>query len=340
MEITRKFRFQVLAVALAAALLACAAPKVELERFEYSRLCMGVEARIVLHAADRARAERAAEAAFARLAALDASLSDWNPASELSQAVAEAAETPVAVSPDLEEVIARSLDMARRTDGAFDPTIGPLSELWRAARESKRMPTDAEIAAARARTGCQYVALDRNAHTLHLAHGGMRLDFGGIAKGYACDQAIAVIAHLGIESALVEVGGDLACSGPPPGHEGWRIDLEANGQAILVVQRAVSISGDREQWVEIGGRRFSHVIDPATGLGLENRARAIVIGPNGATCDALATAVSVRGAEAGLELARRFLAFDVRLEETRSDARVVRDTPGFVRFLEKKPEGP
>jgi thiamine biosynthesis lipoprotein len=335
MGITRNIKFQVSALALAAGLSACASTSVELERFEYSRLCMGVEARIVLHAANKASAERAADAAFARLAALDAALSDWNPQSELSRAVAGAAAAPVKISADLEKVLARALDVSRRTDGAFDPTLGPLTELWRAARTSKVMPTDAEIAAARARTGVQHVVLDTNAHTLRLAQSGMRLDFGGIAKGYACEQAVNAIAQLGIDSALVGMGGDYVCSAPPPDREGWRIALEKDGPAILLAQRAVSISGDSEQFVEIGGRRFSHVIDPKTGLGLENHARVIVIGPNGATCDALATALSVRGGEAALELARRFIPVEVRLEETQAGSRVVRDTPGFAGFLEK-----
>lgn len=315
---------------------ACATSKIGLERFEFSRLCMGVEARIVLHATDRASAERSAETVFEELARLDRVLSDWSEDSELSRVVAQAADRAVHVSDDLFLLLQRSLEIARRTDGAFDPTVAPLVALWREARRTRSLPSEVALDEARSRVGFRLVELDLDARTVHFTRSGMRLDFGAIAKGFACQRAIEILTRKGIESALVEMGGDLVCSAAPPGRPGWRIDLENGGESLIVTHRAVSTSGDREQWIEIGGRRYSHVLDPKTGLGLESQARAIVIASDGALSDALATAISVTGGEAGLALTDRFDDVDARLDESLASVRVERSTQRFARFSTKK----
>lgn len=325
-----------LGLSLFAGVIGCQAPRVAPERFEYARLAMGMEARIVLHAPDRPSAESAAEAAFATLAALDRVLSDWNHASELSRVVRTAAEAPVPISADLCDVTRRALELARATDGAFDPTLGPVVGLWRAARRDGRLPSGPEIEAARARTGWRGVRLDVEARTLFLARPDMRLDFGAIGKGYACQRALAVLTARGIESALVELGGDLACSAPPPGRDGWAIELGPNpgastGERLIVSHVAVSTSGDREQSIEIDGRRHSHVVDPSTGLGLTNRARVVVIAADGATADALSTALAVKGGAAALDLARA-TGVEALVEEVFDGERRVLSTPGFDRL--------
>ncbi|MDZ4772196.1 MAG: FAD:protein FMN transferase [Planctomycetota bacterium] len=320
---------------IAVFLAACSTTRIGVERFEFSRLCMGVEARIVLHAADRASAERSAELVFEELARLDHVLSDWNPDSELSRAVAQAADAPVHVSNDLFDVLKRALDIARITDGAFDPTIAPLVALWREARRTQRLPSVIEVDEARSRVGFQLVELDAQARTVHFARRNVRLDFGAIAKGFACQRAIEILTRDGIESALVEMGGDLVCSAAPPGRTGWRIDLESDDGELVVAHRAVSTSGDREQRIESAGRRYSHVIDSKTGLGLESQARAVVIASDGALADALATAISVTGGEAGLALASLFEDVDAHLEESHARVRFGRSTAGFARFLAK-----
>lgn len=296
---------------------------------------MGVEARIVLHAADRAHAERAVEAAFGAIARLESVMSDWSATSELAHVVATAADGPIPVSDDFFDVLERALDISRRTEGAFDPTVAPLVRLWRSARATQCLPSAAQIRAARARVGIERLELDPRARTVRFTEPGVELDFGAIGKGYACQRALEVLTRAGIESALVEMGGDLVCSKAPPGRAGWRIDLESEGLSLIVAHRAVSTSGDREQWVEIGGRRYSHVLDPRTGFGLETRARAIVVASDGAVSDAVATAISVRGGADGIALAARFPDLEARLEETDAGERVVRSTNGFARFLEK-----
>jgi thiamine biosynthesis lipoprotein len=135
----------------------------------------------------------------------------------------------------------------------------------------------------------------------------MQLDLGGVAKGYACDEAQRVLRENGVTLALFEAGGDIAVSGAPPGERGWQVDIAAGTSGRLtLVHAAVSSSGDTEQYVEIGGRRYSHIVDPRTGLGLTDRVAVTVVAPRGITSDSLATAISVLGRVAGMRLAAGF----------------------------------
>ncbi|MCW5941776.1 MAG: FAD:protein FMN transferase [Fimbriimonadaceae bacterium] len=273
-------------------------------RFEYSRVSMGVRVNVTLYAQDEALAERAAVAAFERFDALEAIFSDYRPDSEAMKLCDRAIEAPVAASEDLVRVLRRSLELAKRSDGAFDPTVGPLVRLWREARKTGRLPGAAAIEAARAQTGWQYVRVDGN--RVSIAKRGLRLDFGGVAKGDACDQALAAITERGVRRAMVEAGGDIALSDPPPGTKGWRIAiLGRDGPPEVLANTAISTSGDAAQFVEIDGVRYSHIVDPRTGIGMTNRLQATVIAPRGLTTDPLATAVCVLGEEAGSALARR-----------------------------------
>lgn len=261
---------------------------------------MGMEARIVLHAPDRDAAERAAALAFARIAELDRALSDYRKDSELVRLDATAGGAAVPVSDDLFRVLGRALDLARETDGAFDPTAGPFVRLWREARRAGRTPEPAALRNAAAHVGWRHVRLDTAARTVRLALPDMALDLGGIAKGYAVDEALAVLRSRGVHRALVELGGEIAAGLPPPGQEGWRVevaDAEPEGRWVLLREAAISSSGDAAQFVEADGVRHSHVLDPRTGLALTHRATATVVAPDAFTADALATAVTVLDAE-------------------------------------------
>ncbi|MBL8863915.1 MAG: FAD:protein FMN transferase [Planctomycetes bacterium] len=269
-------------------LIGCAAPRTAERRFEFSRLAMGVEARIVLFAADEQAAVRAAQAAFAEIARLEAAFSDWRDDSELSQLAERAGCGPVPVSQDLFDVLWRAREVSEATDGAFDVTVGPLVRLWRAARRAGTLPAAAELARARALVGWGLVALDARARTVALAKPGMRLDLGGIGKGHAGQRAVDLLADLGHARALVQMGGDVVCGAPPPGRDGWQIDVD--GRRVLVARRAVATSGDAAQHVVIDGVRYGHVVDPRTGLGAQGARQVTIEAADGATADALATA--------------------------------------------------
>ncbi|MBK8979347.1 MAG: FAD:protein FMN transferase [Planctomycetes bacterium] len=292
----------------------CATAPPALERFAFEAPHMGTAVRIVAFATDRTQAERAAAAAFARIAALDAMLSDYRPTSDLSELPRRAFPAPATVAPELFDVLARAQRIAALTDGAFDVTIGPAVRLWRRAVRQRELPTAERLAGARARIGWRNVELlaDAGSPRVRLALPDMQLDLGGIAKGFAAREALAALAAHGVDRALVDAGGDLALGAPPPGRRGWIVGLVpleettiAPGRTIELAQCGIATSGDAFQSIEIGGVRYAHIVDPATGLGVTTRVSATVIAPDPADADALASALCVLDPERGLALVGR-----------------------------------
>ena len=269
------------------------------------RRIMGAPWTITVHAADRASGERAIAAALAEIERLEQVLSDYEPQSELSRLSAAAPmPEPVVVSEDLWRVLAAADDLRRRSAGAFDITVGPLTALWRQARRSGRLPRADKLAAAGAAVGEGALELVPDSRAVRLPRPGTRLDPGGIGMGYAADRALEIIAAHGIGSAMIDASGDILVSGPPPGRDGWRIvvaPLEPGGEAatVTLAHAAVTTSGDAYQAVEIDGVRYSHIVDPRTGLGVTGPTTVTVVAPDAMTADALATAASVLGPEAG-----------------------------------------
>jgi thiamine biosynthesis lipoprotein len=270
---------------------------------------MGVPFTIVLYAQDRAAANRGFDAAFARIEGLGDVFSDYDATSEAMRLCASAPHSEgVPVSEDLWKVLARARALSRRTGGAFDVTVGPLTKLWRRARRRREFPPNDRLEEARNAVGYQLIQLDETNRRVRLTRADMRLDFGGIAKGYAADEALKVLRAKGIEQALVNASGDIAAGRPPPGKAGWKVGvapLELDGPPSLFLRLAnagIATSGDAFQYVEIAGRRFSHIVDPRTGLGLARRSSVSIIASDCATADSLASAVSVCGPENGLPL--------------------------------------
>jgi FAD:protein FMN transferase len=278
-------------------------------RHEFHELHMGTRFSITLFAADGSAATNAARAAFARVRALEDAFTDYDPASELLRLCRQPAGQPVPLSTDLFDVLRRAQHFARISAGAFDPTVGPLVQLWRRARRQRELPALERLAEARTLVGHEKLRLDPSTRTATLAVEGMRLDLGAIAKGYAADAALAVLREQGFPRAMVAAAGDIAVGDPPPGQSGWRLgiaSIDARGadltRIVSLKNQAISTSGDTEQFVELGGIRYSHIVDPRTGVGLTNRIGVTVIARDATTTDALATAVSVLGVERGLTL--------------------------------------
>lgn len=323
-------------------------------RFESRQTHMGSEFKIVLYTTETDGARRASDSAFARIAALDKSLSDYDPESELMRLCDRAGGPPVAVSDDLYRCLERASAMSRLSGGAFDATVGPVGRLWRRARRNRLMPEPETLAKARALVDYRNVRLDAKARTVRLAKGGMKLDLGGIAKGFACDEAMAELKRLGIASALVAGAGDIVVSGPPPDRPGWRIGVAAPdgdparpSRFLALKDAAISTSGDAERFVEIDGKRFSHIVDPRTGLGVIDRASVTVVARDGATADSLATAIFVLGPQKGLALAEEIqgaAALHVRAGDRPATVASSRwaDLPGDDRgeVSDRKEEGP
>ena len=273
----------------------------EPERHEFTSRHMGIEFRIVMYAPDRSSAEKASVAAFARIAVLDNVMSDYNVKSELMRlCLANDKEPgkPFPVSADLFAVLEASQAVSLVSDGAFDVTVGPLVRLWRIARRTQILPDAKELAEAKAKVGYAKLKLDAKSKTVTFALPGMRLDLGGIGKGFAADEALIVLRKLGIMRALVAASGDIRCGEAPPGKAGWDVDIApiAKGREprrLTLANAAVSTSGDLFQFVVIGGVRYSHVLDPKTGLGLTGRRSVTVIAPTSSQADSLTKAASV-----------------------------------------------
>jgi thiamine biosynthesis lipoprotein len=286
-----------------------AEPETALARYEFAETHMGSEFKLVLYSADEASARSASRLAFARIASLDAALSDYQPESELMRLCDRAGGPPIPVSQDLFDVLERSIQMYERSGGAYDVTIGPVVRLWRRARRDRKLPDPELLTKALALVGSDKIRLDARARTVQLLKPGMKLDLGAIAKGYASEEARKVLNAQGVTRALVAGSGDIVVGDPPPGADGWTIGIAPldapdapPSQFLRLKNAAVSTSGDSSRFVEIGGRRYSHIIDPKTGLGMLEHASVTVVALDGATADALDTTVYILGPEKGLPL--------------------------------------
>ena len=273
---------------------------------------MGTLVSITVFAPDAAAARVAFRAGFDRIRELNAILSDYLPDSELSRVTREAVGRPVPLSADLFAVLKASKRLSIATDGAFDVTQGPVIRLWREARKARRLPDADALREAASRSGDAHMQLDEEHRTVSFDIAGMQLDVGAIGKGYAASEALAAITRTGIRSALVAVSGDLAFSDAPPRQPRWRIrihDGDIGDASIPPILRLATWPSPRRAMPNSistsDGRRYSHVIDPASRTGLLDDITVTVISRHGVDADGLDTAIGVLGVERGLSLVER-----------------------------------
>jgi thiamine biosynthesis lipoprotein len=264
---------------------------------------------MVLHAPSDGVAADAARSAFARIAELDDKMSDYRPRSEVRLLSQYPGDWQI-VSPELFAVLARAEDISRKSGGAFDVTVGPLVQLWREARRARQLPDAEALTRAKSRSGAPLLEVDTLRGMVKLWVRDMQIDLGGIAKGYILQEALATLRKKGVTSALVEAGGDVVVSDAPPGQAGWSVFVAGGDTATLrraqaLTNAAVATSGGSEQFVDIGGVRYSHIIDPWTGLGVTGRHIVTVIADDGALADAAATALSVLGPDRSVHFRKR-----------------------------------
>jgi len=276
---------------------------------------MGTFARVIAVAADSKEALGCIEAAFAEIEKIDKLMSDYRNDSEISELNRDGFRRAVVVSKSTYEVLQRGIEFSELTSGAFDVTVGPLVDFWRSAAEANSLPTDAELSEARSKVGYELLYLDANETSVRFAVEGMRVDLGGIAKGYALDKAVEAMQKAGAVGGMVDIGGDVRCFGSPPaGQNSWRIGLQDPNKAkvgfdvgtpLLVLHLtdvAIATSGGYRRFEQIQGKKYSHIIDRKTRAGVEGLSSVTIISNNAIDADALATAVSVLGAEKGLAL--------------------------------------
>lgn len=295
-------------------------PKSELKRFEFEAIRMGVPWGITLYATSEEYANNASKNAFDRIREMDRMMSDYDPRSELSKLCETSSPgNPVVVSEELFLVLMTAQKLSKETDGAFDVTVGPIVKLWRRARRKKVFPDNDRLKDAMSKAGYQKIVLDECKKSVELQTAGMRIDLGGIAKGYAADEAGRVLRRLGVSQYIIDGGGDLLVGDPLPNKKHWVIAVEgpdvnlANDSKasklketnrVLIANAAIATSGDTYKFFEIDGKRYSHLVNPKTGLGLTTRSQVTVIAPTDMEADALASALSVLGPEKGLALIR------------------------------------
>ncbi|MHA4738677.1 FAD:protein FMN transferase [Dyadobacter sp. MSC1_007] len=292
-------------------------------RYVFEKGMMGSPFKLVFYAANDSIAGMAAENAFKRVEELNVIMSDYRDGSEINRLSARSGSGEwVKVSKDLFDILAISQDISAKTGGAFDATLGPVVQMWRHATRKGVFPTNEEISDAKVRTGYRKMKLDRKTRSIMLTQKGMRLDIGGLGKGYAAEEAIKELKKLGITSAMMDAGGKIVLTNPPPGSKGWNINV-SNGSDSLKSMRlsnvALATSGPTYRYMEHKGVRYSHIVDPQTGIGLLFHVRTTVISPDGTVADALATAFSVAGIAKSKRYMKHFKGSKVWLVEKQGE---------------------
>jgi len=316
-------------------------------RYEFESRQMGTLFRIVLYAPSDSLADAAAQAAFQRIEELDAILSDYKPDSELNRLSRSAGSgEAVPVSEPLFTVLSKALEVSRISGGAFDVTVGPYISLWRGMQrqENPKLPSAEALSDAAGRVGYRNIKINREARSVRLTVPGMQLDLGGIAKGYALDEALRVLREHDIRSALIDGGGDIVLGEAPPGKDGWMIEVTTHdrsgtaGRRMLELSgKAVATSGDLYQHITIDGTRYSHIINPETGLGLTDQSKVTIVAADGITADSYASAVSVLGPKRGLDLVEQTEGMEAYIERNRDGRIERRVSGGFGRLTVNEP---
>ncbi len=272
---------------------------------------MGVVVRFDAYVPPGVNPARAFRAAFDRIAVLAQAFSSFREDSEVRRLAERAWRKPVLISSDLAVVLEHALRLARETSGAFDPTLGQVTRLWRRSDGSEDRASAQEWREAWRRTGWRDVVLDPANNTLFLRRRGLQLDLGGIAKGYIGDEALRELERHGVPRALVAVAGDIVAGAPPPGEAGWKVGLDAVGErgslerTVLLLRQAVSTSGSRERYYEFGDKRCSHIVLPPGEYCAAAVLAVSVVAPSGLEADGLATALVALGPSASKTILQR-----------------------------------
>ena len=258
----------------------------------------------------------AAERAKRAIARVDSLMSNWTTTSEVARINRLAARETVIVQPEVALVVDSSLALWRASGGAFDMTVEPLVRAWGFLGGPRHVPTDSAARAAAALVGSERVHFERSSRRLWFDREGVRIDLGGIAKGWAVDQAARALRMAGITNALVDLTGNMAALGAPPGREHWTIGVRDPhdrtpyfAHLALLPGDCISTSGKYEQFVAADGRTFGHIMDPRTGRPAEGTISVTVISRSALTCDSWDTPLFVLGAREAREKAKAHAEF-------------------------------
>lgn len=257
------------------------------QRLERTTDAMGATFSIVLYGDDQASMNHAIDAAFDEAHRLDELLSNYKPASEWSRINREAAAHPVAVSPELFQLLSDCLDYSRASEGTFDITVGPLMRAWGFFGGTRQVPSSEQLREAREPVGYEHIQLNAREHAIHFDHPGVEIDPGGVGKGYAVDRMVAILRARGFRNALVAASGSsiYGLGNPPDESRGWPIsiadpwDHRKNAAQVFLKDMSLSTSGAYEKSFRVGGHRYSHIMDPRTGIPAETAVQVTVLAP-------------------------------------------------------------
>ena len=248
------------------------------------------------------------EEAASEIKRVERMISSWIPESETSLINENAGISPVKVSDELFKLIDRCIKISEITDGAFDISFGPLTDLWRFDGSMQYMPTPEEIRRSVEKVGYEEIYLNTLERTIFLKKEGMKLNFGGVGKGYAVDKAKELLISKGVLAGMINASGDITTWGTKSTGEKWLIGIENPGWRkniftwIPIVESSVSITSNYKKYVMMNGKRYSHIINPKTGYPVTGIDKVAVLSKTSELCDALATAVVILGKEDGLAL--------------------------------------
>jgi len=282
------------------------------ELYKEARLIMGTYAEVSLYAPNKEVATEAIKAALGEMERLDKLMSNYKPDSELSRVNRGAGKGTIDCDEELLQVIEKSLYYSRLTQGAFDITVEPMLNLWGFYDGKVRVPSQAEVQSVLPAISYKNIIVERPTSGtkggISFSNPSTRLDLGAIGKGYAVDRAVEVLKGKGIESACVNLGGNIYALGNPPGKDFWKIGVQHPREKdhlmghLELKDRAVATSGDYERFFTVNGKRYSHILDPKTGWPVEGMVSVTVVAPSATEADALSTSVFVLGEEKGREL--------------------------------------
>ncbi len=270
--------------------------------YEKETFVMGTQAWITIYGLDAEEAEAAATEALRELHRIEGLMSNWKTDSEISRLNRESNGAPHKLSTELFHVISRAVYFSDVTSGAFDISARPLVQLWGFQGGAAKLPTGSEIDEALKRVGYKKLMLDVESESIILPPG-MELDLAGIAKGYAVDRSVAVLKQHGVDRGMVNLGGNIYAIGSPPGKKGWTVGIRdpRGGRkvvgSLLLEDEAVATSGNYENFVELEGKIYGHIIDPRIGEPVSRMLSVTVVASTALEADAISTGFFVLGPE-------------------------------------------
>lgn len=308
---------------------------------------MGTIVEIKVWAADDEKARSAIGEAFDEIARIERLMTTWREDSDISRVNAAAGLAPVVVAPETFECLARSLEYSRRSHGAFDVTYYALKGLWKFDQDLEaKLPDPAEVRRRIKLIDYRKLILDEQKRTVYLAAKGMRINLGGIAKGYAVDRATAILRARGYKDAIVQAGGDLMLSGTKSGKP-WNAGIRDPRSrrddyfaVAAVTDHAFSTAGDYERYFFIKGKRYHHIIDPKTGYPATAARSVTIWAPDATTADGLDDAVLIMGAKAGLAMIDAMPGVGAVVIDNQNQVHVSKSMEGVVTILRQPTPGP